>query len=258
MSAPIEGSIATQGVIFDLDDTLIKFDAVSLPAWHRAVDPYIEGRDGLDSSHLVTEIRKYGQWYFGDPERHRKGRHNLGATRRRIVRAAFEILEIDDTSSADAIADRYSAIRTEMIEPFPGIYDTLNAIRATGVPMLLVTNGEAISQREKIDRFELAGFFGWILIEGELGFGKPDERIFLQIEECFGLAGSELTIVGDNLEWEIEVPSRRGYRTVWHDWRGGGLPADSDITPDFIIASIPEVLDIIGGVSSKDEDPVES
>ena len=240
------GEMKMGGIIFDLDDTLIKFDAVSLPSWHKAVAPYIESGDGLDSLRLVSEIRQYGQWYYSDSERHREGRHNLHATRRRIVRAAFDVLDIDDTGSADTIADRYSTIRSEMIEPFPGIYDTLNAIRTAEIPMLLVTNGEAVSQREKIDRFELAGFFKWILIEGELGYGKPDERIFDQIEDLFEASGSQLTIVGDNLEWEIEVPSGRGYCTVWHDWRGAGLPADSTARPDHIIGSIPELLHIVG------------
>ena len=244
MAAPAPG-IEEIGIIFDLDDTLLKFDAVSIPAWHKAVAPYTAEREALESSELVSEIRKYGQWYFGDPERHREGRHNLQATRRRIVHAAFELLGINDSRSADAIADRYSDIRTEMIEPFPGIYDTLKTIRREGVPMLLVTNGEAVSQREKIDRFGLAEYFYWILIEGELGFGKPDERIFLQIEEYFGFTGRQLTIVGDNLEWEIEVPSRRGYRTGWHDWRGNGIPAGSTIRPDHIINSVPDLLDIV-------------
>ena len=44
--------------------------------------------------------------------------------------------------------------------------------------LALVTNGAASLQRQKIARFELEPLFDLILVEGELGFGKPDERIY--------------------------------------------------------------------------------
>ena len=42
--------------------------------------------------------------------------------------------------------------------------------------LAMITNGASATQRAKIERFHLAPYFDHILIEGELGFGKPEPR----------------------------------------------------------------------------------
>ena len=52
-------------------------------------------------------------------------------------------------------------------------------LKARGVKLALVTNGAAGTQRAKVERFALSDRFDHIQIEGEHGFGKPDERAYL-------------------------------------------------------------------------------
>jgi putative hydrolase of the HAD superfamily len=49
-------------------------------------------------------------------------------------------------------------------------------------------------------------------------------------------------MIGDNLEWEVEVPQRLGIYAIWMDALGEGLPAHSTVTPDRIIRSLTELL----------------
>jgi putative hydrolase of the HAD superfamily len=49
-------------------------------------------------------------------------------------------------------------------------------------------------------------------------------------------------MIGDNLEWEIEVPQRLGIYAIWMDAHGEGLPAESTVKPDRIIRSLTELL----------------
>jgi putative hydrolase of the HAD superfamily len=49
-------------------------------------------------------------------------------------------------------------------------------------------------------------------------------------------------MVGDNLEWEVEVPQRLGIYAIWMDAHGDGLPADSKVTPNRIVRSLTELL----------------
>jgi len=49
-------------------------------------------------------------------------------------------------------------------------------------------------------------------------------------------------LIGDNLEWEIEVPQRVGIYAIWMDVHGEGLPAESTVRPDRIIRSLTELL----------------
>src|SRR5204862_41471 len=76
-------------------------------------------------------------------------------------------------------------------------------LRARGMPLALVTNGDATEQRWKIERCALAPFFGAIVIEGELGAGKPDAVVYHTALKALGVApGPDVWMVGDHLEFD--------------------------------------------------------
>ncbi|MDP4360529.1 HAD-IA family hydrolase, partial [Escherichia coli] len=85
------------------------------------------------------------------------------------------------------IADRFTAYREQDMFVFPGAHDAIDGLRALGVKLALITNGAADTQRAKVERFELAHRFHHIQIEGEHGFGKPEERAYLHAMEALGV-----------------------------------------------------------------------
>ena len=113
---------------------------------------------------------------------------------------------------------------------------------ARGIRLALVTNGAAAIQRAKIERFALAHRFDHIQIEGEHGFGKPEERAYHHAMDALGVAAGDTWMIGDNLEWEVEVPQRLGIYAIWMDTHGDGLPEGSTVRPDRIIRSLTELL----------------
>ena len=84
--------------------------------------------------------------------------------------------------------------------------------------------------------------FDHIQIEGEHGFGKPEERAYNHAMEVLGVGPHETWMVGDNLEWEVISPQRLGIYAIWHDGYGVGLPPDSPIRPDRNIHRLSELL----------------
>ena len=80
-------------------------------------------------------------------------------------------------------------------------------------------------------RFALEHRFDHIQIEGEHGFGKPEERAYKHAMEVLEVGPQETWMVGDNLEWEILAPQRLGIYGIWHDAYRVGLPADSRSAP---------------------------
>ena len=231
------------GMLIDLDDTLLCFDGVSRESWVEACT--ILDHPAVATGVLVDEIWAYSHWYYSDPDRHREGRNRLEETRRMVVREAFGKLGIDDPKIAADIADRYSRIRDEKLFLFPRVHETLDELRSRGIPLCLVTNGESHLQRRKIERFGLEPHFDGVLIEGECGYGKPDERIFRDALEVIKAPAEAAWIVGDNLEWEVIAPKRLGFTCVWRDKRGTGLPEGLPVTPDAIIDQFSEVSDLI-------------
>jgi putative hydrolase of the HAD superfamily len=145
------------------------------------------------------------------------------------------------------LADRFTCYREEQMFVFPGAHDAIDALKAYGVKLALVTNGAAVLQRAKVVRFALTDRFDHIQIEGEHGFGKPDERAYQHAMQALGVTAAETWMIGDNLEWEVEVPQRLGIFSIWIDVHGEGLPAESTVKPDRIIRSLTELLPVENG-----------
>lgn len=76
------------------------------------------------------------------------------------------------------------------------------------------------------------------MVDREVGFSKPDIRIYELALEKLSLQSDEVWMVGDNLVWDIEAPQKLGIYSVWNDFKQEGLPVDSSIIPNKIISSI--------------------
>lgn len=124
----------------------------------------------------------------------------------------------------------------------PGAIDALRRLRDRGVALALLTNGDTQGQRNKIERFGLAPFFNDILVEGELGYGKPDLRVYSRALSSLEVEPGETWMVGDNLEWDVSAPQKLGIAGIWVDYAGTGLPPATDVVPDRIMRSISELV----------------
>lgn len=227
-------------IILDLDDTVLAYGEPE-ECWRMVCSRFVSRVSVSGVDELLVAINEARDWYWGDLERHRQGRLVLLDTRRQIVAMAFSRLGIDAPEVAVELADTYAAMREGGAHPFPGAIGTLQHFRNRGVRLGLVTNGGSEMQRGKIERFRLVPYFDFILIEGEFGAGKPDERVFRHMLEQLGVATSDTWMVGDDLQRDIAGAQALGLFTIWVDWRGGGLPESSPVQPDRIIRSITEL-----------------
>jgi putative hydrolase of the HAD superfamily len=148
------------------------------------------------------------------------------------VQRAFATLGIENLALAHDMADTYAAEREALICFFPQAEATLQYLCDHHVVLALITNGAAQHQRQKVQRFGLERFFTTILIEGEVGYGKPEEAVYLRALETLDLAPDAVWSVGDNLEWDVSAPQQLGMFGIWHDVRAQGLPPTSPVIPD--------------------------
>ena len=237
-----------KALLIDLDDTLVCFDGDVMAPWVEAIEAV--GGIPVPVDLFVDEVMRQSMWYFSDAARHRIGRNNLETTRRLIVRGALKKLNHQNDKLADELGDRYSTIRNSKLQLYPGTREALETLKQRGMPMCLVTNGEAHLQRRKIERFILEPYFKGILIEGEMGYGKPDERVFKRALDIVGASAEETWIVGDNFEWEVIAPQKLGITCLWIDKRKNGPPADTAVRPDAVIHRFGEVMDLIAAAES--------
>lgn len=226
-----------RAVLVDLDDTIVDGSAV-VDCWEVACECC---PPGVESKAVLAEILRLRDWYWSDPERHRQGRLDLSAARRHIARTALVNIGCDVAGLADRIAERYDQCRDERTALFPDAMRVLMWLRESGCRLALVTNGAAAMQRQKIARFRLEPLFDVILVEGELGFGKPDERIYQMALTALAAEPHHTWMIGDNLEWDVEQPQKLGITGIWVDRSGAGVPVSCAVQPDLVIRNLDEL-----------------
>jgi putative hydrolase of the HAD superfamily len=236
-----------RAILFDLDDTLLVAFGPAESQWQRVIAGFADRLAPLVAEAVIAAIQDGSRELWADPARHKHWRHRIVEARRHIVANAFAALAaaghpIPERVLFDMIADEYNALHDAELRLFPDAHETLQTLKERGVRLALITNGAAEPQRAKVVRFALEERFDHIQIEGEHGFGKPEERAYTHAMAALGVEPGETWMVGDNLEWEIVAPQRLGIHAIWHDGYGTGLPPDCPIRPDRIIRTLPELL----------------
>lgn len=77
--------------------------------------------------------------------------------------------------------------------------------------------------------------------EGEVGFGKPDLRVYQQALDMVGVDPTDAWMVGDNLAWDVAKSQQLGIFSVWIDREGKGRRNLQSVTPDRIIRTLSDL-----------------
>ncbi len=98
--------------------------------------------------------------------------------------------------------------------PVPGMVELVDALRAAGVAVAVVSNSEG-RLAELLTEIGMADRFVAIADSGRLGIDKPDPRIFDWVAAQLGVAPATLIHVGDS--WAADVVGARavGARAIW-------------------------------------------
>jgi putative hydrolase of the HAD superfamily len=234
-----------RAMLIDMDDTILSAYGRPEIAWNTIAWEFAGELAPLPPEQVASAVLAFARNFWANAEP--AWRLKLAEARHLTVKGGFAALAAaghaplpDDL--AIRVADRFSAYREEEMFVFPGAHEAIDQFKALGVRLALVTNGAADTQRAKVERFELAHRFDHIQIEGEHGFGKPEERAYLHAMQALGVGPNDTWMIGDNLEWEIEAPQRLGIYSIWMDVHGDGLPEGSTVKPDRIIRSLTELL----------------
>jgi putative hydrolase of the HAD superfamily len=226
-------------VLFDMDGTILDWTTGMEESWLAACEAHCDGSFVPAELHEAIRVRR--TWFWSDRERSRRGRMDLHAASREIVVHALADAGLD-TEFARRIADDYRRRRVAFLAPYPGAIETLETLRERGARLALLTNGGAETQRASVERYRLDRYFDCIVIEGEFGVGKPDERVFRHALAALSAMPEMAWMVGDNLEADIAPAVTLGLHTVWVDEAGAGLPHDAPARPHRVVRAIRELV----------------
>jgi putative hydrolase of the HAD superfamily len=225
-------------VLLDLDDTLLDYSGGVDGCWEGAC---ADAAAGVAQTPLIAALAETRRSFWRDPVHNRRERVDMLRAWTRIATQALERCG-GDPRLGPAIAEAFAARRRAVMMLFPDALRFLTALRERALPLGLVTNGDAREQRAKIERHDLARFFGAIVIEGEFGAGKPDAEVYQAALAALGVPpGPDVWMVGDHLEFDVAGPQRLGLRGAWLDRPGMGVPAGVAVRPDRILRGLDEM-----------------
>ena len=251
-----------RAVLFDLDNTLVMEDAATFAAV-RAACAIASSRAGANADSLYAALPPVAEKLWKGsralPYADRMGiwwgeglwgEFRGEASELRALRAFvpdFRLAVWSQALAAVGVSD--AALAAELVETYRTARRARQLVDSEAEPALgklardhrlaLVSNGAPDVQREKLAGTTLERYFGAIVISCEVGFGKPDPRIFEIALERIGAEAHEAVMVGDSLARDVAGAHAAGIRAIWidrHLWAGEEGPA-----PDARIESLSEL-----------------
>ncbi len=207
-------------ILFDADGTLFDYDH----AEGEALDALWSDAGLPPRGDLLTIYRRINSALW---RRFEAGEATAAEIKEKRFRDLVDELGVDaDPGRLSAGYLDHLSRQTRLV---PGAEPLLESLRRTR-KLALITNGLSQVQRPRLERSPIGRHFEVLVISEEVGFAKPDGRIFAQALALMGgPPKEEVLMVGDNLHADIEGAHRFGLATCWLN--PGGRDRRGEIEP---------------------------
>ena len=222
-------------LLFDADDTLFDFPQASSRAFS-----VMCAANGIPNPpevyQLYHEINKV-LWHAFDRGEATKD----FVTHERYVRL-LKALELDrDPGQCNR---DYLAALGQSVFPLPHAEEVCRTLAGRGHHLYIVTNAVASVQRSRLALCSFGDVFEGAFISEEAGASKPDKAYYDYVRSRVPEISPENTLViGDSLTTDIRGANNAGLPCCW--FNPGGATAPPDLTIDYEIHDLRELLDIV-------------
>ena len=202
---------------FDLDDTLwpigptlIKAEA-ALVAWFSAHTP--KALPLYQDRALIAELRSDLMLRFKDRL------HDLSAIRRELIREVLTLAGEPTVGTEHAFEVFFQA--RQSVQMYPDVMPALETLRQR-FQLVALSNGNA-----DVEQVGLGAYFSHAISAQEVGFSKPDPRIFQHTLQCLNLSPEQVLHIGDDAHTDVHGARGVEMPCVWinregHAWSGAG------------------------------------
>lgn len=98
--------------------------------------------------------------------------------------------------------------------PYTDAESTLAHLFQRGYKLGIIAN-QKLGTSERLESWKLRQYFDIIVASAEIGYAKPDLRIFEKALELAGCTAQECVMVGDRLDNDMHPAKAVGMTTVW-------------------------------------------
>ncbi len=186
-----------KAILFDLDNTLIDRQRAFTEMLYRVFRSYYNDETYVEK--LVKDMVAFDNG--GKIER-------IDAFNKLIDK--YNIKEF----TAEKLSKDWSNESGSTVYLFDDVIDTLTKLKKK-YRLAIVTNGDYVSQKRKLDNLNLYPFLDYTLISDEIGIRKPDVRIFKYALKQMNLKEDECVYVGDSYTRDIVGSLNAGIKPIY-------------------------------------------
>jgi HAD superfamily hydrolase (TIGR01509 family) len=237
-------------VLFDMFDTLVRFDRQLLPV------STIGGREVRSSAPILHSIAAPALpgvdletfydaflWSYEEAERIRADTHEEVPAHGRLE-IFYRRLGVDPAAIPPAVTKRLLATHMACLagaaEPMPGQGELLDWLKDR-CRLGVVSNFDYTPTVRRILAEEgILGRFGTVVVSDEVGWRKPQPVIFRQALTDLGVTAEECLFVGDRPEIDVAGAKAMGMAAAWLNPDRAPLPPGLP-TPDLDLAGLAEL-----------------
>lgn len=223
-------------IFFDVDDILFDQQEAHRKALYRIKDSY-DLFEGIDKNKILQAFEEadeqaMNEFIDGVPieelrwNRSKRFLKKLGVDEDFIETFHEEFYRI------------YPALPIEM----KGAEEVVKSL-ASGYRLGILSNGTEEIQMKKLQALGLTEYFDEFIFSGNVGFRKPDKKIFLHALEKVKTKSDRFLYIGNSFRSDIKGADEVGMKTCWLN-RDGADKADGT-KPTLEIRELPELLEVL-------------
>lgn len=195
-------------ILFDIDDTLFSTSVFADKARRAAIDAMVQAGLRADRAEAMRELEEvigefssnYGSHF--DKVLDRLGPESTEGHNRAVIVAAGVVA--------------YHETKWRELKVYDDVYEVLKWLASTPLVRGIVSAGITIKQAEKLVRLEVLEFLtpSAIFFTDQVGFSKPNPRLYRRVLQRLKLQPGRCLYVGDNPTHDIDPCNREGWLTA--------------------------------------------
>ena len=214
-----------KAVLFDLGNTLVAYYLRA--EWPGVARECIGGVRDLLAERGALEVAEDELWRRVEQEDYVAADHRVRPLEGRLARIfglPSAAPDGKEASSVDRLCRRFMEPIFARARPFEDAVPVLTELRDAGLRTAIVSNtpwgSPAALWREELERHGLAERVDLAVFCGDVGWRKPDRRIFVAALEALGVGAQDCAFVGDDARWDVAGPRAVGMEAVLVDRDG--------------------------------------
>jgi putative hydrolase of the HAD superfamily len=215
-----------KAVMFDLDGTLYDRDTLATALFEKQYCAFEAELCGVPRERYLRDVLAMDGHGHSDKE----------TGYRTLVR----LWGLDD-ALATRLIEHFWYCYDALCQLSDDVADTLRTLRRRKLILAVVTNGQGVRQRRKLEALGIEHAFDVVLVSQEEGVSKPDPEFFRRALARCGVVCHEAMFVGDHPVADVQGAHEAGLKAVWKFvpyW----TPVIAD-TP--VIHKLSEILDLL-------------